>query len=340
MNRNSYIRAISYHLPETAVTNADLQEAFPGLKIDDLTRLTGVKTRYWAAEDETAADLAYAAAIRLFEEHSVSPSEIDHIIFCAQGADYITPSTACLLVDRLGLPESAGSLDINQGCTGFIYGLSVAHGLIVTGSARNVLLLTSVNISELLHPEDKSNRAIFGDGAAATLVSLSDETGISSIGDFVFGTDGKGFDAIIIKHGGARFPHRKYASEDYHDTAGNIRNDSYFYMHGARVFNFSVEKTPVMIRQLLEKARLKDEDVDMYVLHQANQIILESIFRKMKTPKEKTLYHLENCGNTVSSTIPIAMYQAISDGRIRRGDTLVLAGFGVGFSWAGCVIRY
>lgn len=336
----AYIKAISYYLPERAVSNEDLARQFPGLKIDDLTRLTGVKTRYTAGDDETAGDLAFRAALRLFEEHSIDPSVIDHIIFCAQGADYITPSTACVLQERLGIPGHAGSLDINQGCTGFIYGLSVANGLVSTGNAANVLLLTSVNISELIHPEDRSNRAIFGDGAAATLISTNNEMQGSMIGDFVFGTDGRGFDAIIIKHGGARYPCYKYPSEDYVDEAGNIRNDRNFYMNGAAVFNFSVEKVPPMIDELLEKAGISKDDVNLYVLHQANRIILESIFRKMKVPPEKTLYHLENCGNTVASTIPIAMYHGIRDDRIKRGDTLVLAGFGVGFSWAGCVIRY
>ena len=164
----SYIKAISYHLPEKVLTNDELAREFPDMKIDDLTRLTGVKKRYIAADGETAGDLAFHAAQKLFDEHGIMPAEIDHIIFCAQGPDYITPSTACILQDRLGIPEHAGSLDINQGCTGFIYGLSVANGLIATAAAQNVLLLTSVNISELIHPEDKSTRAIFGDGAAAT----------------------------------------------------------------------------------------------------------------------------------------------------------------------------
>lgn len=336
----SYIKAISYHLPEKVLTNDELAREFPDMKIDDLTRLTGVKKRYIAADGETAGDLAFLAAQKLFDEHGIMPAEIDHIIFCAQGADYITPSTACILQDRLGIPEHAGSLDINQGCTGFIYGLSVANGLIATDAAQNVLLLTSVNISKLIHPEDKSTRAIFGDGAAATLVSSNDGVQGSGIGDFVFGTDGKGFDNIIIKHGGARYPHIKFKSEDYIDEAGNKRNDRCFYMNGAAVFNFSVEKVPHMIRQLFDKAGIAEDDVDLYVLHQANRIILESIFRKMKIPAEKTLYHLEDCGNTVSSTIPIALYHAIADGKVKRGDTMILAGFGVGFSWAGCVVKY
>lgn len=335
----SFIKAISYHLPEGVITNDDLLHKFPDLKIDDLTRLTGVKKRHFAADDETAADLAFHAAQKLFKEHDINAGTIDHIIFCAQGADYITPSTACLLQDRLGIPENAGSLDINQGCTGFVYGLSVANGLIATGNARNVLLLTSVNISELLHPRDKSNMAIFGDAAAATLVSSNEDAPGSGIGDFVFGTDGKGYEAIIIKYGGARYPFDRFEPKDYTDASGNLRNDKNFFMNGAAVFTFSIEKAPLLIRQLKEKAGLSDDDVDLYVLHQANRIILESIFRKMKIPAEKTLFHLEDCGNTVSSTIPIALYHAIADGRIKRGDRLILAGFGVGFSWAGCTLR-
>lgn len=336
----SYIKSISYHLPEKILSNEDLLKEFPDLKIDDLTRLTGVKKRHIAPENETAADLAFHAAKKLFSEHAIRPADIDHIIFCAQGADYITPSTACLLQDRLDLPETAGSLDINQGCTGFLYGLSVANGLIATGNAKNVLLLTSVNISELIHPLDKSNKAIFGDGAAATLVSDNSKSPGSGIGNFVFGTDGKGYEAIIIKYGGARYPDWKYKAEDHFDANGNVRNDRHFYMNGAAVFNFSVEKTPAMIRQLLGKAGLEADDIKLYVLHQANRIILESIFRKMKVPAEKQLFHLEECGNTVSSTIPIALYHAIADGKVNRGDNMILAGFGVGFSWAACVVRF
>lgn len=335
----SYIKAISYYLPENVITNDDLASRFPDLKIEDLTRLTGVKQRHHAPEDETAADLAFHAAKKLFDEHKIKAEDIDHIIFCAQGTDYITPSTSCLLQDRLGIPESAGTLDINQGCTGYIYGLSVANGLIATGNAKNVLLLTSVNISELIHPQDKSNLAIFGDGAAATLISPNTDHQESGIGDFVFGTDGKGYEAIIIKYGGARYPYGKYEATDYTDPSGSIRNDRNFYMNGAAVFTFSVEKAPLLVRQVMEKAGWNADDVDLYVLHQANRIILESIFRKMKIPTEKQYFQLENCGNTVSSTIPIALYHALAEGKIKRGDRLVLAGFGVGFSWAGCGIR-
>jgi 3-oxoacyl-[acyl-carrier-protein] synthase-3 len=214
----------------------------------------------------------------------------------------------------------------------------MAKGLIETGMARNVLLLTSEAITHLIHQEDKSNRAIFGDGAAATLVSGSDEYS-HGIGEFVFGTDGKGHEAIIIKHGGARHPYHKTISEDYTDQFGNVRNDACFYMNGSAVFTFSLEIVPHLINDLLAKTGLTVEDIRLFVLHQANQVILESIFRKMKIPEEKTIIHLENIGNTVASTIPIALKKAIDDGRVQKGDKVVLAGFGVGFSWAGTILE-
>jgi len=336
----SFIRAISYYLPEEVLSNEALQEQFPEVNINDLTRLTGVKSRHIAAESQTAGDLAYLAGMKLFEEHAINPDEIDFVIFCTQGPDYLTPSTSCILQERLGIPNTAGTLDINQGCTGFVYGLSIANGLVATASVRNVLLLTSVNISNYIHPEDKSNRAIFGDGSAATLISAADANSKSGVEDFVFGTDGEGFDAIIIKHGGARYPLLKFAAVDYVDEIGNLRNDRNLFMNGSKVFTFSLERVPLMITQLLNKAGIAENEVDMFILQQANQITLESIFRKMKIPTEKGLIHLEECGNTVASTIPIALYHAIEDGKVSRGDTLVLAGFGVGFSWAACVVKY
>ncbi|MEA3480290.1 MAG: ketoacyl-ACP synthase III [Bacteroidota bacterium] len=334
----SYIKAISYYLPENDLTNDDLAREFPGYKIEDLTRLTGVRKRHISKDDETPGDLAVEAANKLFAQHAVKPEEIDYVLFCTQMGDYLTPATACIIQDRLGIPKHAGALDFNQGCTGYIYGLAIAKGLIEANIASNILLLTSEAITQLIHPEDKSNRAIFGDGAAATLISAS-EGKEKGIGEFLFGTDGQGYEAIIIKHGGARYPLQKVKSEDYTDQFGNVRNDACFYMNGSAVFTFSMEIVPGLITALLNKAGLGMDDIKLVVLHQANQVILESIFRKMKLPEEKTIIHLENCGNTVASTIPIALKKAIDDERVQPGDKVLLAGFGVGFSWAGTIIE-
>jgi len=336
----SFISAISYHLPEKVLTNQELASRFPGLKIDDLTRLTGVTERHIAEKGETAVDLAVRAAEKLFTEHSIDRNPIDFILFNTQWSDYITPASACIIQDRLKLPQHAGALDISQGCTGFIYGLSIARGLIETGSARKVLLLTSDTITRSIHPQDKSNRAIFGDGAAATLVSAtSGETG-PHIGNCIFGTNGSGYQEIIIRHGGARYPLPEYQEADFTDNYGNIRNESCFYMNGAAIFSFSVKVVPGIIEKTLEANQLTRDDIDFYIFHQANRIILETLIKKNKIPADKTIIYLDKCGNTVSSTIPLALFHAMEEGRIRKGDKVLLAGFGVGLSWAGTIVEF
>ncbi len=335
----SYIRALTYYLPEKVLSNEDLSARFPDLKIADLTRLTGVFKRHIAAEDETAFDLALASARKLFSENNISPEEIDFILYNTQWSDYITPATACILQDRLGIPQDSGAIDISQGCTGYIYGLSLARGLVESNSAKNVLLLTSDTMSKSLHPEDKSNQAIFGDGAAATLISKNEVENGPFIGDFVFGTDGSGFTEIIIRHGGARYPHFKFEGRDYKDNFGNVRNDDYFFMNGAAVFSFSTKIAGELLHKIYEKTGYKQEDIDFFVFHQANRIILESVFRKNHIPPEKTIIHLEDCGNTVSSSIPIALWHAMEEKKVKKGDLVLLAGFGVGFSWAGTIVR-
>lgn len=331
------IKAISYYLPEKVLSNEALKENFPDLRIDDLTRLTGVKERHISATGETAVDMAEKAARKLFLEHKTDITSIDFIILCTQWPDHITPSSSCILQDRLGISKSSGSLDISQGCTGYIYGLSVAKGLIEGGMAANVLLLTAETITKSIHPLDRSNLAIFGDGAAATLVT---DSGHGQVGRMIFGTDGSGYQDIIIRHGGARFPHDKFKAEEYYDNFGNVRSDANFYMNGAAIFTFSVNIVPELVKDTLAKNRLTMDDIDLFVFHQANQIILETLFKKLKIPKEKYIISLEKTGNTVSSTIPIALYEAIQSGRVKSGSKLLLAGFGVGLSWAATILNF
>ncbi len=336
----SHIKALSYYLPEKVLTNEALSARFPGLKIDDLTRLTGVYERHIAKEGETALDLAVKAAEKLFDEHSILPSSIDFILFNTQWSDFITPASACIIQDRLGIPKSSGALDISQGCTGYIYGLAMAQGLIGSNSARSVLLLTSDTITRSVHPKDKSNMAIFGDGASATLIKANQDDPAQGIGEFVFGTDGSGYQEIIIRHGGARFPLNHYKTEDYTDSYGNIRNDACFYMNGAAIFTFSTRIVPELLKELLKRNNLRFEDINFFIFHQANRIILETIIKKNKISADKSIIWLEKCGNTVSSTIPIALYHAMKEGKVKKGDLVMLLGFGVGLSWGGTVVKF
>jgi len=336
--KQSQISNISVYLPEHKLTNAMLQEEFPDLKIKELTRLTGVFSRAIAGKKETSVDMAVQAAETLFAKSEINKTFIDFIIFCSAGGDYITPASACIIQDKLGLPQKCGAFDFNQGCTGYIYGLSLADSLIKAGNATNVLLLTSETITKTIHPKDRANRAIFGDAATASLIQVS--TGESKMGKFVFGTDGSRYDQIIIKHGRERFPLPQFAEDDYLDDFGNIRNPANFYMNGSEVFNFSVEKAPELVNTLLEQLSLTLDNIDLFIFHQANQIILETIGRKLKIPQEKIVIELENTGNTVSSTIPIALQKAIESGQCKRGDKILIAGFGVGFSWGGTIINF
>lgn len=185
----AYIKAISYYLPERIMTNDELVSLFPEWSVEKVASKVGVDFRHLAASNETAGDMAEKAARKLFDEYHVNPKEIDFVMLCTQSPDYFLPSTACVLQNRLGIPKNSGAFDYNLGCSGCVYGLALAKGLILAGIARNILLLTSETYNKYLHPQDKSNRSIFGDGAAACLISSD---GMAEIGDFVMGTDGSG----------------------------------------------------------------------------------------------------------------------------------------------------
>lgn len=334
---NSRISAISLYFPERVLGNEELHGRFPDIRINELTRLTGVFSRHIAGKEETSVDMAQKASELLFHEHGIAAGQIDFVLLCTQWGDYITPASACILQDRLGIPRSAGALDISQGCTGYLYGLATAKGLIGSGSAMNVLLVTSETITKSIHPQDVSNMAIFGDAASATLVSA--DTAKNGIGAFTFGTDGSGYSDIIIKYGGARYPLTTHKPEDYRDDRGAIRNDASFYMNGPAIFSFSTKVAPQIISDTLARNNLEFDDIDFFAFHQANRIILETIIKKNRIPEEKTLIYLDDVGNTVSSTIPIVLNKVLREGRIGKGSKILLAAFGVGLSWSGTVIE-
>ncbi|MBT3173254.1 MAG: ketoacyl-ACP synthase III [Lentimicrobiaceae bacterium] len=329
------IKYINCYYPNNILTNEDIANQFPDLKIKELTRLTGVHKRYISGKGETSVDMGVSAAEILLTKNSIDRNSIDFIIFCSAGGDFITPASACIIQNRLGLPSNCGAFDFNQGCTGYIYGLSIADGLIQSNNAKNVLLITSEAITKTIHPDDSSNRAIFGDAATATLVSKNNN---GSDNKFIFGTDGSKFDKIIIKHGRERYPLPEYAEQDSLDNYGNAQNDSKFYMDGAEVFNFSVNKAPELVNSLLVQNNITIDDINYFIFHQANQIILETLGKKLKIPKDKLIIDISETGNTVSSTIPIALSNAIRSGKIKRGNRIILAGFGVGFSWGGTIL--
>lgn len=329
-----FINAISYFLPDSVLTNEDLVKEFPEWTVEKVASKVGVKIRHIAAQNETASDMAIKAAEKLFVEHNIDRSTIDFVLFCTQSPDYFLPTSACIIQNSLGLTTSCGALDFNLGCSGFVYGLSLAKGLIASKIAKNVLLLTSETYSKHIHPNDKGNRTIFGDAAAATLISTD---GFALINDFCLGTDGSGAENLILKRGGIRQPHSK--DDLIIDENGNQSTSDYLYMNGGEIFNFTSAAVPVLVEQVLEKNRLSKEDIDLFVFHQANKYMMNYLRKLIDIEPEKFYYCLENVGNTVSSTIPIALYEANKENRIQKGSNILIAGFGVGYSWGATILK-
>ena len=329
----AFIKAISYYLPHKIVTNEDLVVEFPEWTIDKIANKVGVSERHVVSENETATDIGTKAAENLFIEHGIKKNEIDFVLFCTQSPDYYLPTSACLIQNRLGLNTNIGALDINLGCSGFVYGLSLAKGLIAGNIAKNILLITAETYSKHIHPKDKGNRTIFGDGAAATLISTE---GFAEIGNFSHGTDGRGSENLIVKRGGMRQP--ELLNDLSFDENGNPTSSDYLFMNGGEIFNFTSDAVPVLVEQVLQKNTLQHHEINMFVFHQANKYMMNYLRKLIEIETDKFFIYLDKVGNTVSSTIPIALYEAKKQNKLN--GYVLLAGFGVGYSWGGVVLKY
>jgi 3-oxoacyl-[acyl-carrier-protein] synthase-3 len=338
-NVGARILGISYHLPEKVVTNDDLGRENPDWKMDKIYEKAGIWSRHVAAEDETAGDLGFQAGRKLLERELVPAGQIDYLLYCTQSPDYLLPTTACILQDRLKLGTSAGSLDFNLGCSGYVYGLQLANSLILTGAARHVLLITADTYTKYIHPRDRTVRTLFGDGAAATLIGPPAD-GAGGIGDFVLGTDGSGAGDLIVPSGGSRLPRSADTARETMDEVGCVRSKNNLYMDGQAIFAFAVNVVPAVVSSLLAKTGHCVDDIDWYVYHQANKFMLENLAQCNNIPSEKMVYHLETVGNTVSSTIPLSVQAYVEAGRIKPGQRLILVGFGVGYSWGACAVTW
>lgn len=328
----AYIQAISYYLPEKVLTNEELVSEFPEWSVEKVANKVGIAQRHISAKEETAGDMAVKAAEKLFEEYNIDKKLIDFVVLCTQSPDYFLPSTACVIQGRLGLPTSCGAFDINLGCSGYEYGLAIAKGFVVSGIAKHVLLLTAETYTKYIHPKDKGNRTIFGDGATATLISTD---GFAEIGEFSLGTNGEGAEKLIVKTGASRcFEKLKDLAFDENHTP---YSSDHLFMDGKAIFDFTSDAVPVMVEDTLAKNSLSLENVDLVVFHQANKYMINYLRKLLDIDKERFFIFLENVGNTVSSTIPIALYEAIKEDKL-HGNVLI-AGFGVGFSWGATLLK-
>ena len=334
----AFIKAISYHLPEKIFHNEEFFKIFPATELQKENYLKiGVQERHIVESSQTASDLAIHAGLKLFKEHNIQPQEIDFLLFCALEFDYTFPASASVIQEKLNLPTTCGAMDYSLGSSGFVYGLAMAKGLIESVGMKNVLLITSSTLTKKIHKKDRSSRYVFGDGAAATLISnRATGDGISS---FVFGTDGKMAEKIIIKDGGARNPISETSFLENISEHGNVTCDANLFMDGASVFHFGLKTVPSMIKDLLLKENMQQEDVDLFIFHQANLFLINSIRTKMKLPEEKVFNYMGKVGNTVAASIPITLNEAIKAGKAKPGDKILVAGFGVGLSWSATIVR-
>lgn len=320
----AYIEKIAVYLPEHIEEN----------EINRLTKKTGIYKRHIARQNESASDLAIRAANNLFAQ-GINKNEIDFLLLCTQSPDYILPTTACILQDKLELKKEIGALDFNLGCSGYIYGLSLAKGLIESGQVKNVLLLTAETYSKYIHKKDYAVKPLFGDAATATLISAS-ELKDDGIQGFVFGTDGSGFGNLIVPVGGMKKPYNNVL-EEYTDSNGNIRSNCNLYMNGSAISDFALEVVPQAVNKILANCNMNKADIDYYVFHQANKFMLDFLQQKCGLMEYSFWNDVKEYGNTVSNSIPLALYDLIRNNEVNRLEKVMLVGFGVGLSWAGCI---
>jgi 3-oxoacyl-[acyl-carrier-protein] synthase-3 len=310
-----------------------LSSLFPEWNNNAIFEKIGIRQRHYVSENETAVDLAVMASDKVLK--GFDRDLIDFVILCTQSPDYYLPTSACIIQDKLGLRTDTGAFDFNLGCSGFIYGLAITKGIIQTSLARNVLLILSETYTKHIHPKDKSNRSIFGDGAAALIISQCKN---EQIFNFDLGTDGKGMVNLIVPNGGLRNKFDPF-EKDFTDDNDNIRRDNYLYMNGPEIFDFTIDRIPKLVDKTLEKNNLTLDTVDYVIFHQANKFMLDYLRKRLKIPQEKFYQDMEDTGNTVSATIPIALKNSMDSGTVKKGDKVLLAGFGVGYSWGATVIE-
>lgn len=324
---------IETFFPQKTLSNSDLEKEFPEWTAEKMEQKVGIVSRHVVSEDETPLDMAEKACQILFQNHPEIKSSVDYLLFCTQNPDHILPGNSSILQNRLGLPTTIGALDYNLGCSGYIYGLSLAKALLKSGISTGVLLVTAEAYTKRINPKDKGNRSIFGDAATASFLDTNDA---AMIGDFVLGTDGTGAKNLIIRNGGARYNAKLCEEKEY--GSGNIYTDNDLFMDGPEIFNFTIEAVPPLIQQVLNKNELKKEEIKLFVFHQANSYILNFLKKIIRIPADHFYLNMKETGNTVSSTIPIAIKDAIDSCLIHKGDRILVAGFGVGYSYGATII--
>ncbi|KYH06589.1 3-oxoacyl-ACP synthase [Chryseobacterium cucumeris] len=319
------ISKIEYYLPQQVLTNEDLEKQFPEWSSERIQEKVGISQRHISSDSETVLDMAVQSSEKIFENYD--RNKVDFILFCTQSPEYFLPTTACILQDRLGLRKNIGAIDFNLGCSGFVYGLAFAKGLIAGGIAKSILLVTSETYTKHIHPDDKGNRSIFGDASASAIIEKSEGNDYQ----FCLGTDGSGAENLMVKKGAFK--------KDFELNPEHEFGPENIYMNGPEIFNFTIENIPGLVKETLEVNSMTMDDIDHFVFHQANSFMLNYLRKKTKIPAEKFYIDMEKTGNTVSATIPIAIKNMMDKGMLKQGDKVLMAGFGVGYSWGATIME-
>lgn len=327
MSRYAHIVGWGMYVPPKVLTNAELAKTVD--TSDEWIRtMTGIRERHIVSPKESTAMMALHAARDAVEVADVNPADIELIIVASASPEYQFPATACLVQDALGAAH-AGAFDLEAGCSGFVYGLSNAAGLIRSGQYNTILVIGAETLSRFVDWNDRATCVLFGDGAGAVVVRGSDQPG--GVLASVLGSDGSGGELLMVPGGGARHP----------SGAESVTSGMHFIkMNGREVYRFATKVMAQAARQAAEKAGWALDKIDLFIPHQANMRIIDSAAKSLKIPSEKVFVNLERYGNTSSASIPIALCEALDTGRIKVGDRVLMVGFGAGLTWAACALEW
>jgi len=328
------LRGIVSAVPERTQNLKDLTELLGSSDPEKIMEVTGIRSWHVCRPGQTTSDLCFAATETLLKKLSWDRDSVEALIFVSQTFDYVAPATSCCLQSRLGLPKSCAAFDVALGCSGYIYGLWLASSLILAGS-RRVLLLAGETTTRIISPVDRAAVPLFGDAGTATALERED----GHVIHFDLGTDGTGFEHLIIPAGGQRRPRSSQSAMRTPREGGNVRSDEDLYMNGPEVFTFTLREVPPLLKRTLARAGWTKEQVDFFVLHQANKWILLQLAKRLGIPAASLPIALEEFGNTVSASIPLAITHSLRAAIGQKSRRLVLAGFGVGLSWGAAALE-
>ncbi len=330
---NVALRGISACVPSLREDNMDLP-LIPQNQRDTFVKTTGIRYRRIAGQGTTAADLCRISTERLLRELGWQASDIELLIFVTQTPDYVIPNSASIIQQQLGLPKTCLAMDINLGCSGYVYGLSVIGSLLQNMPGKRGLLLVGDCSSAIVSARDKATYPLFSDAGSATAIEYKE----GEIWHFNLQTDGAGYEDIMVKGGGMRHPFGPDSLREHEYAAGEVRSDLQMKLDGVNIFNFALREVAPNIETLLRASQTDQASIDFFVLHQANKLILECVRKKLKEDSSRFPYSLHDFGNTSSASIPVTIVAQLQEALRAQDRRLLLCGFGVGLSWGSAIV--